>query len=446
MGNKRKTLNEAVVELASKRKKKQDTEAQFLQEGWAYLKNGEKLFPVDQDKDFEYPVTKIRSSDSKLDIFLKFLPLSFLKKVLEKRVKERNGGLSFGKGNGKTYTVQKNIFIPLYVFAVKTLIQGRQNKLISMPEDVRDAVEALRTTNKHIYNAGTMRKLISLFYIDHEEGEAEFVSKRMAKIFQSFGDMVSGDEKLFFYSGYSQYTRQVKNKPAGVGLWMYQASVLLKCGKPCLIYTRMHNSNKQKGMHVKCHEIIKTWAEMIQDTYKPSNSTLFMDSYYLQEESRQWLKEKQVKYVASLHSGRFGVLINSLKPKVKKTGNYVQCFNQKTKEAAVHYWSEDTKVGRKTVLGAGFRVKREGKKDNVVPLFDHYGVGFSLCDKFNTCLHKKAWPYKLQGDKKVHWNYLFTCILINTYHLWLDSARKDEDRSKVTWQEFCHELAFEMIR
>ena len=103
------------------------------------------------------------------------------------------------------------------------------------------------------------------------------------------------------------------------------------------------------------------------------------------------------------------------------------------------------KVGRKTVLASGFRVKKENKKDSVVPLFDHYGVGFSLCDKFNTCLHEKAWPNILQGDKKVNFNYLFTCVLINTYHLWLDSARENEDRSNVTWQEFCHDLAFEMI-
>ena len=36
-------------------------------------------------------------------------------------------------------------------------------------------------------------------------------------------------------------------------------------------------------------------------------------------------------------------------------------------------------------------------------------------------------------------------ILINTYHLWIDSAHKNEDRSSLQRQEFCHDLAFEMI-
>ena len=65
-----------------------------------------------------------------------------------------------------------------------------------------------------------------------------------------------------------------------------------------------------------------------------------------------------------------GVLVNSMKHKVKKAGNYVQC---------------DSKVGRKTVLGTGFKVKDEVVKDNVVPLFECYGVACFLCYKLEFC-------------------------------------------------------------
>ena len=36
-----------------------------------------------------------------------------------------------------------------------------------------------------------------------------------------FGDYVSGDEKLFRYTGASGFVRMVINKPARLGLWMY---------------------------------------------------------------------------------------------------------------------------------------------------------------------------------------------------------------------------------
>ena len=84
----------------------------------------------------------------------------------------------------------------------------------------------------------------------------------------------------------------------------------------------------------------------------------FMDSYYLQEESRKWLKENGIKYIASIHSGRFGVLVKTMMKKVTKSCSYVQCFNKGTKESAVHYWSNNMNLGRKTVLGTGFQKKR----------------------------------------------------------------------------------------
>ena len=206
-----------------------------------------------------------------------------------------------------------------------------------------------------------MKKLMEMYFIDYENEEAKKVSENMKNIFKTFGDMISGDEKLFFYTGMSGYVRKVITKPGSIGLWMYQACVPLKCGKPCLVYTRMHDSNKQAGKVVKCHEIIQEWGEMILDSYQ-RETMLFMDSYYLQEESRKWLKENGIKYIASIHSGRFGVLVKTMMKKVMKSCSYVQCFNQGTKESAVHYWSNNMNLGRKTVLGTGFQKKEKRKR------------------------------------------------------------------------------------
>ena len=148
-----------------------------------------------------------------------------------------------------------------------------------------------------------------MFHIDYKNGESEKVSKRMANIFTKLGDQVSGDEKLFPYTGFSKNVRKVPSKPSRVGLWMYQACVPLKCGLPCLVYTRMHVSDKELGTAVKCHDIIKEWGEMIMEINEDKHTTLFMGSYYLQKESRAWLKEMGINYVACIHSGIFGVLV-----------------------------------------------------------------------------------------------------------------------------------------
>ena len=67
------------------------------------------------------------------------------------------------------------------------------------------------------------------------------ISENMGKVFRTFGDIVTGDEKLFKYSGSSGFMRHVMNKSSGLGLWLYQVAVKLKCGAPCLIYTKLHD-------------------------------------------------------------------------------------------------------------------------------------------------------------------------------------------------------------
>ena len=445
MSTPRLSLHDGTTERGSKRQKRVDIMKKFTDEGWAIIEKGKKLYKMGKnDQDLQYPIHRVKNSDSKYDIFMRLMPHSLIMEIFNNRIEERNGGLTFDKGKGNYYTIEKSIFIPLYIFAVKIFIQGNQNMTLKKDQALKDAVKKLKTKAPHIPCASMMNKLMGMFFIDYKGEETKKLSENMSNLFRSFGDMISGDEKLFYFTGKSGYVRKVVSKPGSIGLWMYQACVSLKCGLPCLVYSRMHTSNKQSGTVVKCHDIIKECGNMIE-TSCTQDTTLFMDSYYLQEESRAWLKEKGINYIASIHSGRFGALVKVLQKQVKNTGSYVQCFNQATRESAVCYYSNNKNLGKKTVIGLGFEVKKETEKDMIVPMYDHYGVGFSNCDKFNKALHGKTWPYKVQGDQRAHSNYIFTCILINTYHLWKDSGNKDEDRNTVSWQKFCLELAYEMI-
>ena len=84
-------------------------------------------------------------------------------------------------------------------------------------------------------------------------------------------------------------------------------------------------------------------------------------------------------------------------------------------------------------------------KKHSIPMFDEYNVGFNVCDKYNRVLHDKSWSYRLSGDLRVCSDYISTCILINTYHLWIDAGGRNEARREVSWLQFCTDLAFEMV-
>eukprot|EP00957_Ditylum_brightwellii_P063537 4822218-Ditylum_brightwellii.AAC.1 len=71
----------------------------------------------------------------------------------------------------------------------------------------------------------------------------------MGNLFSAFGDAVSGDEKLSCYTGPSGY---------------------------------MHTLYMENGRTIACTDIVKC-----------KETTLYMDSYYLTDEGRKWLRKKQ---------------------------------------------------------------------------------------------------------------------------------------------------------
>ena len=94
-------------------------------------------------------------------------------------------------------------------------------------------------------------------------------------------------------------------------------------------------------------------------------TVLFMDSYYLTEESRVWLRENHMNYIESIHKDRFDVLVHSLSRELHKSGTFVCAYNKSTKESCVHCWSSHERLGKKFILGNGFGRYKRRKKDNV---------------------------------------------------------------------------------
>ena len=62
---------------------------------------------------------------------------------------------------------------------------------------LKDAVKKLKTKAPHIPCASMMNKLMGMFFIDYKGEETKKLSDNMSNLFTSFGDMISGDEKLF---------------------------------------------------------------------------------------------------------------------------------------------------------------------------------------------------------------------------------------------------------
>ena len=239
----RLSVRAAVVSVAEKRANRLETARKFKKDGWGFMRKNETVVMKDGDTGMsDFPVHSCSRSDSPFDIFRVLMPNRMVKGTLEKRGQDRLDGLKFNKGKGQFYTVEASVFNALSILAVKVLIHGWQDKKKSVAEAVKDAVHDLHHANNQILCATTMHRLLNLFWFAVDTVEEYQISDNMAEMFLSFGDSVAGDEKLWGYAGATGYSRLVMTKPSRIGLWMFQGAVRLKCGLPCLIYTKMHTS------------------------------------------------------------------------------------------------------------------------------------------------------------------------------------------------------------
>ena len=177
-----------------------------------------------------------------------------------------------------------------------------------------------------------------------------------------------------------------------------------------------------------------------------------MDSYYLSAPGRSILNdsEEKVYFIAALKRDRFKKINGFLEPKIEKSGDTAVAFNTSRGEAAVYHWSLDTNVGKKLDMSNAFTVKMgESHRKGCLPVNDHYNAGFAGCDQFNQGLHGKTLPLitkrcRAGSDVKAGYNYLFTCILLNTYHAYLSLNRLGQD--VCSFNDVCASLARDLCK
>lgn len=445
------SLETAVNNIAHKRVTKNVLTRALNDEGWRVLKKGESLClrPRPDLKEPGASVTVGRNA-SQAKVLFQLLPPSFVKLLIERRFQEKPTGFDVHKGHGRTSSIEPSVQEVYQVLATRAWIQG--GNTATDKNDLRTTfVSALRKLSELSGQSlpGVNRAKIILTHLVIRGSEARELSTYFASLIDDFGEILAGDEKLFKFTGRSGLVRQVKNKPARLGLWHYQAVVLLRSGLPFLAWTRLHESNTETNSKTFCAAVVEEWVVGMK-AVSPS-CILVMDSYYLDGRGRGVIKEHEANVIAAVQHNRLPNLWKLLSPHLSKTGVSAFAFNEKTEEAVVAHWSREDGVGKKLVLSTAFSKKAGGAKKGQIPIYDHYKVGFRGCDVFNQQMHGRTWPFRSTGYSKAGtggesgniWDYLFTTLLLNAFNLWKDVDI--ENRGDVSFKDFTHELALDVL-
>ena len=152
---------------------------------------------------------------------------------------------------------------------------------------------------------------------------------------------------------------------------------------------------------------------------------LTFDSYYLCLTGRAQLLEKKIPFVASVTKERFGRLVDKVKEKVGKPGQFAGIFRPESSETFMYMWDSDKAVGKKFALSNAFKRSPGKLAKGSVPVYDHYKSMFNACDRYNRMLHDRKWPHKnggrnIPGDEGHHHNFAMSCILQNTFNAYIE--------------------------
>ena len=181
----------------------------------------------------------------------------------------------------------------------------------------------------------------SIFYIKFGD-EEQMLMDNIKSLIKTLGQMVSGDEKLFRFTGLHGFVQQCINKPARIGIWHYQCVALLPNSLPFLCISRGHNANGKRGQHITTNEVMNTWFDLAVE--KNRNAVIFSASYYLSAAARKSSNDKNINLIAAVNPSRMNLLHRFVSRKVREAGEFCVAYNKNTNEAVTYHWNEDTHI------------------------------------------------------------------------------------------------------
>ena len=232
------------------------------------------------------------------------------------------------------------------MYDVPVQCRSHCSPLVSSIEEARIYFRELYP-NDYPCNTKAMGKLFSHFLISH--GFYENLSICFRGLLRNLGSSVSGDEKLFHFTGNSCYIKFVPSKPSRIGLWMYQLVAQLSNGIPILIHMRMQAVETARGERAPVHQVVRDWRSVI-DSFS-HRCILVFDSYYFSVDSVNVLEEplasghpSRVKFIGAVTPTKFP-LCEAFQGRVTIPGQWDGLYHRDTGHLLVHYYDVDAHLG-----------------------------------------------------------------------------------------------------
>ena len=437
------SMNESMIATVEQRRERYRKRKEAGDDGWKEV----NLDGGDLPMTFEPRVCDSEDVEAKLSlsrgeragsIFFRFISPKFMLRWLAEVENDYPDAFVRKRGRKrKATTFNYTVSGMFQALAMAIVIQGKQEKPTENQRDPNALNHAFQAARKELLDslngeslisADRARKLFSLLCLKvgtwHEiELEANFQS-----VVITLGEILVCDEKVWDHDNPNSGMIRVVASKKQVGLWNYTAVVWIPGKLTFLVCVRCHVELKILGECVPTWEVLNDWINVIKAkglTFV-TRAIAIMDSYYLSQPGLNDLRENGIPFVAAIQKDRFALMYSVIEGRVQKTGDYAFAIREKEDqptELLTEFSSRDNRIKRRLTLTNALEKKNSKRRKFHIPGFYEYEKFFNGCDIYNRQMHDKSWPHKHVGgyyssEYRAGSDYLFTCVLMNTFHCW----------------------------
>jgi len=269
----------------------------------------------------------------------------------------------------------------------------------------------------------------------------EAVNGRLGKYTLS-GRHVMLDEKHKGTDRCHHLSRWVHGKDPSWGHWITMLTTIApKTGMPVLLKCMPLTSTDPRKVTAEPYnnlsliDVHKEIASCLRE-----GTVIVEDAYYLDDQSRTYLRKEGIPYISAINPVRFKEVWEECEKYVEKKGDWVIMKNITTKEHAMMRW--DPMGERKQyVLSNAFETRNKISKKavDINTISETYKLLFNGCDRFNSFLDNKYWPYERKGWQANFDDYFFSSFAMNIYVMYHEIT--DEP---IEWFNFSSKIAEEI--
>lgn len=417
---------EALSQSAAKKKKPNKPREEKLM-GFEKIDASEEvyLFQSELQTEFRFP----DRNPTLLDIFLYFFDDDFIDSLIAENIEltevHQLPPLFWNPANNtrrKDLDVERRKLLLKYI-ATRIFIMSNYQKNLKANWPFEGVSKELYLGRDHF------RQMLSNMLI--RLNMVEQLNERLGRYILT-GRHVMIDEKHKGTDREQHLARWVHGKDPNWGHWITEISTIApKTGMPLLIQIMPLTSTEPRNVTCEPYNnlsLVDVHQEIVPNLRE--GSFIVEDAYYLDDQSRKYLREQGVKYLSAINPVRFAEVWTECEKFVEKKGDWVIMENKTTKEHAMMRWDPMGERKQYVLTNAFLTRKKKSKKaTDINPISESYKLLFNGCDRFNSLLNNKYWPYHRKGWQANFDDFFFSSIVLNIYVMYHEVFELEDNMS-----------------